>query len=147
MLKKVERTGHENVACKSAIKELRASLIKWSNYPEQQIEILFPKKGKVCIYKLKSGDERKMEHVVVDKELHFVFAEEYCVPVLKTIHSYPDMYPRFTADEGAIKFMLKGANLMAAGLIKEHASMDEVEAGAVVSVYVYGHEHCVVRMV
>lgn len=49
------------------------------------------------------------------------------------------MYPRFTADEGAIKFMLKGANLMAPGLINEQASMDEVKVGAIVSVYVHGH--------
>jgi len=27
------------------------------------------------------------------------------------------MYPRYTADAGAIKFILKGANLMAPGLL------------------------------
>lgn len=116
MLKKVERSGHEQVASKSTVKELRASLLKWSKFPEQQIDILFPKKGKVNIYRLKGGDD-KAEHVVVDKETHFIHAHDYCVPPLKTIHSYPDMYPRFTADEGAIKFILKGANLMAPGLV------------------------------
>lgn len=75
------------------------------------------------IYKLKGGEDYKAEHVIVDKELHFIFVEEYCVPVLRTLHSYPDMYPRFTADEGALKFLLKGANLMAPGLVNEHASM------------------------
>jgi len=37
------------------------------------------------------------------------------------------MYPRFTADAGAIKFMLKGANLMAPGLLNEQASMEEAK--------------------
>lgn len=144
MLKKVERTGHESVASKSAIKEMRASLIRWSKFPEGQIEIIFPKKSRVVAYKMKAGEDRRAEHVVVDKEAHFVFIDEYCVPNLRTLQSYPDMYPRFTADEGAIKFLLKGANLMCPGLLNEQASMAEVEEGAVVSVYVHGHEHCVV---
>jgi predicted RNA-binding protein (TIGR00451 family) len=88
---------------------------------------------------MKAGEDHKIEHVVVDKEFHFVFVQEYCVPNLKTILSYPDMYPRFTADEGALKFILKGANLMAPGLINDQASMDNVEEGAVVSIYVFGH--------
>ena len=54
------------------------------------------------------------------------------------------MYPRFTADEGAMKFMLKGANLMAPGLLNEQAKMEDVKEGALVSIYVYGHDHCVV---
>ncbi len=64
------------------------------------------------------------------------------MPALRTLHAYPNMYPRFTADEGALKFLLKGANLMCPGLINEQASMDDVEEGAVVMVYVHGHEHC-----
>ena len=63
---------------------------------------------------------------MVDKELNFILVNDYCVPVLKTIHAYPDMYPRFTADEGALKFLLKGANLMAPGLLNEHAHMEDV---------------------
>lgn len=33
---------------------------------------------------------------------------------------------------------------MCPGLTNEQASMDEVEEGAVVAVYVHGHEHCLV---
>lgn len=134
------------MASKSNIKEMRASLIKWSKFPEEQIELLFAKKARVVAYKMKAGEDRKAEHVVVDKEAHFIWAEDYCVPAMKTLHSYPDMYPRFTADEGALKFLLKGANLMCPGLINEQASMDDVEEGAVVLVYVHGHEHALVRV-
>jgi hypothetical protein len=73
MLKKFERTGHESVASKSAIKEMRASLIKWSKFPEGQIELLFPKKARVVAYKMKAGEDHKAEHVVVDKETHFIW--------------------------------------------------------------------------
>lgn len=96
---------------------------------------------------MRAGEDRKVEHVVVDKESHFVSADEYCVPALRTLHSYPDMYPRYTADAGAIKFLIKGANLMCPGLLNEQASMDEVEAGSIVSVYVFGHEHAVVNVI
>jgi predicted ribosome-associated RNA-binding protein Tma20 len=34
--------------------------------------------------------------------------EGHTIPDLKTVHKYPDLYPRFTVDEGAIKFILKG---------------------------------------
>ena len=85
--------------------------------------------------------------MIVDKEHHFIFVGEYCIPALKTVHAYPDMYPRFTADEGAMKFLLKGANLMAPGLLNEQAKMEDVKEGAIVSIYVHGHDHCVVVVV
>jgi PUA domain protein len=39
---------------------------------------------------------------------------------------YPDMYPRFTVDPGALKFVLKGANIMCPGLTNEFGSMEDV---------------------
>jgi malignant T-cell-amplified sequence len=101
----------------------------------------------VVAYKMKAGEDHKAEHVVVDKEAHFIWIEDYCVPALRTLHAYHDMYPRFTADEGALRFILKGANLMCPGLLNEQASMDDVEEGAIVAVYVHGHEHCLVKVV
>jgi PUA domain protein len=59
---------------------------------------------------------------------------------------YPDMYPRFTCDPGAIKFILKGANVMCKGLTNEFGSMDDVEEGAIVSIYVKDIENAVVRI-
>jgi PUA domain protein len=57
------------------------------------------------------------------------------------------MYPRFTTDEGALKFIIKGANIMCPGLTNEHASMADVEEGAVVSIYAMNHEHCLVILI
>jgi len=53
---------------------------------------------------------------VVDNDHHFIYIEKKTFPSLKLIHSYPDMYPRFTCDPGALKFVLKGANIMCPGL-------------------------------
>ena len=69
--------------------------------------------------------------------------EGYVIPTLKTVHSYPNLYPRFVADAGAIRFILKGANVMAPGLTNEQSHMDDVKAGAIVAIYAHGHEHAV----
>lgn len=61
------------------------------------------------------------------------------VPTLKTVHAYPDLYPKFVADEGAVKFLLKGANVMSPGLTNEHAHMDEVDKNTIVAVYAKDH--------
>ena len=95
-------------------------------------------------FKVKSGDDRKSDHIVIDKEIHFIHTEKHIIPTLKTVHAYPDLYPRFTADEGAIKFMLKGANVMSPGLTNENAAMDDVEKGKIVAIYVKGHDHALV---
>ena len=36
-------------------------------FSEEQIPNIWPKKAKVISFKVKSGDERKSEHIVVDK--------------------------------------------------------------------------------
>jgi PUA domain protein len=74
-------------------------------------------------FKMKTGDEKKCEHVVVDNDYHFVYIEKKTIPSLKLVHMYPDMYPRFTVDPGALKFVLKGANIMCPGLTNEFGSM------------------------
>lgn len=76
---------------------------------------------------MKAGEDKRAEHVVVDKESHFIAVDDYCVPPLRVIHSYPDMYPKFVADSGALKFLLNAADLMCPGLLNEQASMEEVE--------------------
>jgi len=39
---------------------------------------------------------------------------------------------------------MNAADLMCPGLLNEQTHMDEVDVGAIVSVYVFGHEHCIV---
>ena len=98
------------------MKDFRTNFYRALKVSEEQVPDLWPKKGKVIAYKVKSGDDRKSFHIVIDKEIHFINTENYIVPTLKTVHAYPDIYPKFIADEGALKFLLKGANVMSPGL-------------------------------
>ncbi len=66
--------------------------------------------------KLKLVDDRKAEHVLVEKEYHFISVDQITFPSLRLVHKYPNMYPKFQVDKGAIKFVLKGANVMCKGL-------------------------------
>lgn len=51
-------------------------------------------------------------------------------PTLRVLHQYPDMMKKLRADQGAIKFVLSGANIMCPGLTSPGATMhDEVRAG------------------
>ena len=54
------------------MKELRALFLSGIKFDEEQVPTLWPKKGKVVSFKVKSGDDRKSEHIIVDKEIHFI---------------------------------------------------------------------------
>ena len=48
-------------------------------------------------------------------------------PTLRILHQYPDMMPKLRTDQGAIKFVLSGANIMCPGLTSPGATIhDEV---------------------
>jgi PUA domain protein len=44
-------------------------------------------------------------------------------PTLRVLHQYPDMMPKLRADQGAIKFVLSGANIMCPGLTSPGATI------------------------
>lgn len=59
--------------------------------------------------KAKSGeDERRVEVILVEKEVMFVNVEGRIVPSLRLVHKYPSMYPVFRCDKGALKFIING---------------------------------------
>lgn len=68
------------------------------------------------------------------------------MPTLKLVHTYPEIYAKFVTDQGAIKFVLKGANVMCRGLTNEEGYMDDVDKDTMVSVYVKGHDHALVSI-
>jgi predicted RNA-binding protein (TIGR00451 family) len=50
---------------------------------------------------------------------------------MRILHQYPDMMPKLRCDQGAIKFVLSGANIMCPGLTSPGATMhDEVGSPA-----------------
>lgn len=80
---------------------------------------------------LSSSPTCSPEHVQLlvlgDTPLFFSTRDGGWFPVLRLLHQYPDMMPRLRADQGAIKFVLSGANIMCPGLTSPGATMhDEV---------------------
>lgn len=64
------------------------------------------------------------------------------IPTLRVLHQFPDILPRFQVDKGAIKFVLKGADIFCAGLTHPTGgSMVDVEEGTVVAIYAEGKQH------
>lgn len=70
---------------------------------------------KTPLYVVKCHDRIQM--IAVNKEPKFFQThEEQWLPLLRLLHTFPDMLPTVQVDRGAIKFVLKGADIMAPGL-------------------------------
>jgi hypothetical protein len=52
---------------------MRQSILNDSKFSEEQVAVFWNKKSKVMSYKMKTGDEKKCEHVVVDNDYHFIY--------------------------------------------------------------------------
>jgi hypothetical protein len=67
MLKTMEAKPNEQVVSKSAVKELRGKFFKFCMLSDEQLPNLWPKKAKVLSFKVRCGEDRKAEHILVDK--------------------------------------------------------------------------------
>ena len=98
--------------CKSSIeRKIREDVLETYPRLEDVIDQFWPKKNDSCsLGKTKS----KIQVVCIDNEILFFQKEQGGVwfPTLKLLHRYPSMMPKFRVDKGAIKFVLKGADVM-----------------------------------
>ncbi len=82
--------------------------------------------------------------VVINKSPKFfqVHEKEQWVPLLRLLHQYPDLLPVVQVDRGAIKFVLKGADIMAPGLTSAGGALGNttMESGTYVAVKAEGKE-------
>lgn len=102
------------------------------------IEQLLPKKEQIIQYKC---PDRATLLVLNNVPMFFSNRDGHWFPTLRLLHQYPDMMPRLRADEGAIKFVLSGANIMCPGLTSPGATIhDEVDAETPVALYAEGKE-------
>lgn len=65
------------------------------------------------------------------------------IPTLKTVHKYPELFPRVQVDRGAIKFVMSGANIMCPGLTSKGGKLPEEDlpVDTIVTVYAEGKEN------
>mmetsp|Transcript_12215 Transcript_12215/g.17361 ORF Transcript_12215/g.17361 Transcript_12215/m.17361 type:complete len:202 (+) Transcript_12215:126-731(+) len=84
---------------------------------EEQLEVVLPKKPPLIQYKV---GPHLMLYCSSDEEqepLLFQSRDGPILPTLKFVHAYPDLkFRHVVVDEGAIPFILGGANIMCPGL-------------------------------
>lgn len=77
---------------------------------------------KTPLFVVKCHDRIQM--IAVEKQPKFFQThDEQWLPLLRLLHSFPDMLPTVQVDRGAIKFVLKGADIMAPGLTSAGGSL------------------------
>jgi PUA domain protein len=122
---------------------------------EEQLDILLPKKNPLVQYKvgphlmLYCRPPCEENKVSGNEPLMFQSRDGPILPALRFVHFYPDLeFNRVTVDQGAIPFILGGANIMCPGLTNPGGKMPEDEDGAPglkegdgVVIYAEGKEH------
>ncbi|KAJ3354100.1 translation machinery-associated protein 20, partial [Kappamyces sp. JEL0680] len=83
---------------------------------------------------------------IVSVEGQYLFFQHFdgpYFPTLKLLHRYPDILPKIQVDRGAIKFVLKGADIMCPGMTSPGARLPtaNLPKDSVVAIYAEGKEH------
>ncbi|KAK1443615.1 MCT-1/Tma20 like protein [Babesia gibsoni] len=115
----------QNLIKSSVQRAIKQSIINQFPLFKDTIDVVLPKKGNIILakwwvyYKLSIEVQPRSPYALDD----------------------PNMLPTMQVDKGALKFILRGSNVMCPGLTSEGGAMDEVESGVVVKILVDGREH------
>lgn len=123
----------------SAQRGLKSKLVGEFPDLETAIDNMIPKKSQAVMIKC----EDKIHLYAIDNEVILFEHFDDVVPALRTVHAYPEGFPRVQVDRGAIKFVLSGANVMCPGLTSPGAKLPEenLEKDTLVTIYAEGKEH------
>ena len=124
----------------SAIRAVKQQVCDLYPSLEPVIDDIVPKKD-ASVLEVKGKD--KTSFITVDgTPLFYRFRDGPFFPTLRLLHQYPSMMPAVRVDKGAIRFVLKGADIMCPGLTSANADVSvELGEGAPVAVYAEGKEH------
>ncbi|KAH7637695.1 malignant t-cell-amplified sequence 1 [Dermatophagoides farinae] len=142
MFKKFEDTNVSGVTqLKSSVqKGIKNRLVEQFPYLENYIDEIIPKKENLRIVKCQDHIE-----VIVNSVGDYLFfrqRDDCYYPTLRLIHKYPFICPLMQVDEGAITFVLSGANIMCPGLTSKGAIMtDGLPAETIVTVMAERKQH------
>lgn len=99
-----------------------------------QDEHLFPKK--VAMFLVKSLDFSLLQ---INSVPLFIQTRDHLFPTLKVLHHYPGIMKSVTVDRGAIKFVLKGADIMCPGMTHKDGRIDsDIVVGDLVAIHAAG---------
>lgn len=134
--------GNQSAAKSSVVRGIRGSILEQFPRLENVIDEIIPKKDPLFVVKGK-GDFAFFTFAVVSNQvLFFQTKDGPWLPSLRVLHKYPSMMPKMQVDKGAIKFVLRGANVMAPGLTSAGGGIEEgIEKGMPVQVTAEGCEH------
>lgn len=140
MMKKFgpEEISNQTIMKTSMQRAVRAQILQ--DYPrlEPVLEGIWPKKAAPLLLKC----QNRISMVVLDgKPLFFQQRDRQWVPTLRLLHEYPSMMPKMQVDRGAVRFVLRGSNVMCPGLTSPGGRMEEVPANSVVQIAVEGKQH------
>jgi len=110
------------------------------------LDELLPKKPPLMQYKVSGGNHITL-YCQNTLPIFFESRDGPILPTLKFVHRYSDLgWTSVTVDEGAIPFILGGANIMCPGLTNPGGRMPEdevLEKGRGVIIFAEGKEHAI----
>lgn len=112
MFKSLEEGGHESALTKSTMRDIRSSFISKTKLPEEDFETAVPKKSPLTSIKTRTGDDKKVEVILLDGKPVLIVSDELVVPSLRLVHRFPMIYPVFRCDKGALKFIINGMPIL-----------------------------------
>jgi len=136
--------GGQNQVKSSVQRGIRNSILETYPRLEPVMDELWGKNDKMVVAKCK-------DHVTIvvinNVPIFFQHRDGPWFPTLKTLHKYPTMMPKWRVDKGAIRFVLRGANIMCPGLTHPAGRMEDVPENTCVQIVAEGKEHaCAVGM-
>lgn len=139
---KEEDFGVKTLAKTSAVRGIRAAILEQYPRLEHVLDEIIPKKDPLHLVKGK-GDVAFYTFLVVnDHVVFFQDKDKPWLPTLRILHQCPSMMPKMQVDEGAIKFVLRGANIMAPGLTSPGGAYErDIVPGMPVQVTAEGCNH------
>jgi PUA domain protein len=108
------------------------------------LEQIWPKKETMTLVKCR---EHISIYTVQGEPLFFQSFDGPFIPTLKLVHKYPNLLPQLRVDRGAIRFLLKGADMMCPGFTSKGGYLppaeDAVPENKPVILMAEGKEHAV----
>ncbi|XP_026194393.1 malignant T-cell-amplified sequence 1 homolog [Cyclospora cayetanensis] len=139
----MKKFGPEDISSQTIMKSSMQRAVRTQilqEYPrlEPVMEEIWPKKASPVLLKC----QNHINIVALNgKPLFFQHRDRQWVPTLRLLHEYPSMMPKMQVDRGAVKFVLRGSNVMCQGLTSPGGRMQVVPANAVVQIAVEGKQH------
>lgn len=139
-----KKFGKDEIHSRSNIKSsvqrgLKSKFVSQFEPLESVIDDIIPKKSQAILIKC----EDKISLYSVDGEVLLFQHFDDLIPMLRTVHKYPQCFPSVQVDRGAIKFVLSGANVMCPGLTSPGAKLPEenLDVDTIVTIYAEGKEN------